>query len=74
MVTVTPSDTVDLSPAGCRGLQCSTAGNVQVTFAGLVGFPGNTIVVPVNANVFYPMYVTRVWASNASAGTILALY
>ena len=66
---VTPSDTADLTVAS-RGLIVGSSGNVQVTFVG-----GETVVLPsLAAGVLHAIAASRIWSTNTTAATIVAVW
>ncbi len=67
---VIPSDTVDLPFATTWLYIGSAAGNVQVTMAG----SGATVIFTAIPNGFHPIRVTRVWATNTTSTSIVAVW
>lgn len=65
---VTPSDTVDLVPIGCRALLISVGGDLKITTKN-----GQTRVLTVPACKLN-LPVTRVWATGTTATGISAWY
>lgn len=66
-VPVTPSDVDDINP--CRALLVATAGVVKVTYS-----QGTVDKVYLEAGIWQPMYVKRVWAANLTATDVHAGY
>ena len=66
---VTPSDTADL-PDGPAKLLVGTAGDLEVTLAGMT--TGTSVVLTVPAG-YQPLFVSRVWAAGTTAGSIFLL-
>lgn len=64
--TVVPSDTVDLNFVS-RALWVGVAGNVQVTM-----LDGTVQVWPLLTQGWHPVRVSRVWATNTTASSIVA--
>ena len=69
-VAVTPSDGADLPTSPTRGLIVGVAGNVKVTMGN-----GDVVVLPaLAAGVIHPVSVVRVWSTNTTATSIVAVY
>lgn len=70
-VAVTPSDTTDLSPTGCRALFIGTGGNVSIDTQ-----QGDTAVVHKNipSGTVLPIGAKRVRATGTTAADIVAWY
>lgn len=69
-VSVTPSDSVDLSTGVSRGLYVGVSGNVKVRL------PDDTEVtfVGLAAGVIHPIRCKRIWSTGTAATSILAIY
>lgn len=68
-IAVTPNNSADLS-THARGLYIGVAGDVKVTTAG-----GDSVVLKgAVAGSVIPVRVSRVWASQTTASSIVALY
>lgn len=68
-VAVTPNDGADL-PTMARSLYIGAAGNVVVTTANGT----QTTFVGLPAGYILPLFVKRVWATNTTATSIVAMY
>lgn len=70
VISVTPSDTVNLALGACRGIWVGVAGDVKVTTP-----RGNEVTYPaVVAGLAHPIKAVRIWSTGTTATTILALY
>lgn len=68
-VSVTPSDSADLSIGFCRGILVGTAGSLSV-----IGTSGGTINFPtLIAGVIHPICATRIRATGTTATGIVAV-
>lgn len=69
-VVVTASDTADLEFGVCKGIWVGTAGNVQITTAN-----GRVLVLTsMLAGMVHRVKARRIWSTNTTAVTIVALY
>lgn len=68
-VTVTPSDSVDLTDGSTKGVLVGVTGNVKITYE-----TGVTDTVALAAGVWHPMAVTRIWSTGTTATGIHAGY
>ena len=68
VLTVTPSDTVDLTKV-VRAIRANTAGTVQIT-----SIDGTTCLLNFWAGETRPVGATRIWATNTTATGIEGLY
>jgi hypothetical protein len=68
-ISVTPSNTVDLSIGFCRGILVGVAGSLSV-----IGTSGVTMTFPtLIAGVVHPICATRILATGTSATGIVAV-
>lgn len=65
---VTPSNSTDLAPT--RALYVGTGGNLRVTTA----YGADVVFANVPTGSILPVQVTRVWATNTTASSVIALY
>ena len=68
---ITKSDTTILDPVP-RGIIVSGAGNLAVIFEGDLTL--TPITIAVNANIIYPLCVTKVMSTNTTATGIVGLF
>lgn len=66
---VTPSDSVDLPNGVCAALSVAAAGDVKITYAS-----GVTSTTYLQAGIWHPMDVTRVWSTGTTATGVEAGY
>lgn len=68
-IAVTPDNANDLAFV-CRGIQVTTAGVLQCTFAD----DTVPVSVPVQPGFTYRFMLSRVWATGTTCGAVVALY
>jgi hypothetical protein len=68
-VSITPSDTISVTPGYVRALVVTVAGNVKVTM-----LDGTIVTIPMLAGVVYKVVVSLVWLNGTSATGIVGLY
>lgn len=66
-LTVTPSDSTNLETT--RAIYVGTTGNLAVTMA-----DGQVVTFTAAAVGYHPLQVTKIMATNTTAGSLLALY
>jgi hypothetical protein len=70
-VAVTASDNTDIPRT--RGLYVGTSGNARLTLIGMAD-GANVLFTGLAGGAIYPFRVKRVWSTDLTAGSIVALY
>lgn len=71
-VSVTPNDSVDI--AHTRAILVGVAGDVKVTYTHLSGGADVEDTIYLQAGIWHPMFVRRVWSTGTTATGIHAGY